>query len=443
METNKSLKNWRTVSKLSATFLLSIILLASCKKEDSAVGAGINPNGLNLVTIDTFTVMTHSQILDSVTTDETSVSLLGAYNDPEFGIVDCGIATQIRLSSESPSFGNVTSVDSVVLSFVYGSIKYYGNVSDMTFEVFEISDDLIRDDQDYYAFTPINTTGANLVLAGHETLLPKPYNDVVVGDDTLNPQIRLNLEPSFGQTLIDNAAQMTTNTSFTSYFKGLYVKVTNPSTLGSTEGSVLYLSLEDALSKMVLYYTNDATESKTFTFNINSKCARFNKIDYDRAGTDVQNVLDNPENGAEKFYMQSSSIRAIVEFPHIMDLYKDKKRIINKAVLVVPVQDFQPDVFDPTVSLLITKVQTNLISDLILYNPSINSFVSNYDEDNKEFRFILTKEIQGILKGDTQNTGYRIYPSSFFGSSIERIIFSGANSSSKYKTRLEITYTEY
>jgi hypothetical protein len=441
MKTNKSLKNWRTVSTLSATFLLSIILLASCKKEDSAVGAGINPNGLNVYTTDTFTVKTYSEVVDSITTDETSVSLLGAYNDPEFGIVDCGIATQIRLSSENPTFGTISSVDSVVLSFAFGSIRYYGNVDDMTFEVFEITNDL-EIDLDYYSFSPITTTGINLVRAGYETISPKPYTDVSVGDDTLSPQVRINLEPSFGQTLIDNAAEMTTNTSFTSYFKGLYVKVTDPSVLASTEGSVLYFSLEDALSQMVLYYTNDALENKTFTFNINSKCARFNKIDSDRTGTNVQNVLDNPENGSERFYMQSSSIRAIVEIPHILDFYKDRKRIINKAILIVPVQDFQPDVFDPTVSLFIAKVKTNLISDLSLDYPNFNSFVT-YDEENKEFKFLLTREIQAILNGERNNTGFRIYPGSFFGSSIERIIFSGANSSSKHKTRLEITYTEY
>ena len=442
MNINKSLRNWRTVSKLSATFLLSISLLASCKKEDSAVGAGINPNGLNIFTTDTFTVKTFSEVVDSVTTDETSTSLLGAYNDPEFGIVNCGIATQIRLSSESPSFGTVTSVDSVVLSFAYSSIRYYGNIEDMTFEVFEINDDLIRDDQDYYAFSPITTTGSNLMLAGSETITGKPYTNVVVGDDTLSPQLRLKLDPSFGQTLITNADQMTTNTTFTSFFKGFYVKVTDPSSLTSEEGSILYFSLEDALSKMVLYYTNDAAENKTFTFNINSKCARFNKLDFDRTGTNVQSVLDNPENGDEKFYMQSSSIRAIIEIPHILDFYKDKKRIINKAMLVVPVQDFQPDVFDPTVSLFIAKVQSNLVSDLTLDYPSFSSLVT-YDEDNKEFKFLLTREIQAILNGERENTGFRIYPGSFFGSSIERIIFSGANSSSKHKTRLEITYTEY
>ena len=139
--------------------------------------------------------------------------------------------------------------------------------------------------------------------------------------------------------------------------------------------------------------------------------------------------------------MQSSSIRATVKFPFIMDLQKDQKRIINKAELILPVQDFQPDVFDPTTSLFIAKVKDKFISEFTKDYPSFQ-FVS-YDEPNKQFRFLMTREIQAILDGDRENTEFRFYPGSFFGSSIERIIFSGANSSAKQKTRLIITYTEY
>jgi len=441
MNKKYTLKNWRLVSKLSATFLLSTIVSISCKKEDTNLGTNINPNGLNIITSDTFTVETYCSELDSLETDETSIGLLGGYHDPEFGFVDCSIATQIRLSSDAPNFGTVTSVDSVVLSFVYTSLRYYGNVQDMTFEVYEITDDLIRDNQAYYAFTPVNLTGGNLVLPGTETIKPDVYKDEIVGSDTIAPQLRLKLDPTLGQYLIDNSSQMSSNDNFTTFFKGLYVKVINTSALNSGDGSVLYLSLEDALSKMVIYYTNDQNANKTYSFNINSKTARFNKIDFDRTGTDVEAVLNDPELGQDKFYMQSSSIRATVKFPFIMDLQKDKKRIINRAELILPVQDFQPDVFDPTTSLFIAKVKDKFISEFTKDYPSFQ-FVS-YDEPNKQFRFLMTREIQAIIDGERENTEFRFYPGSFFGSSIERIIFSGANSSAKQKTRLIITYTEY
>ena len=319
MNKNNKLINWRIVKKLFATFLFGAILISSCNKEDSTVGSSINPNGLNVVTSDTFTVKTYSSLLDSLESDETSVSMLGAYNDPEFGLVDCGIVSQLRLSSESPNFGVVSSVDSVVLSFVYSGIKYYGKVDDLTFEVYEINEELDLDDE-YYTFTPVSNAGSNLVLPGFEVIKPELYTDIIVGSDTLSPQLRLRLDPAFGQYLIDNVSSMSSNDVFTSFFNGVYVKVTDGSNLASGDGHVVYLSLEDAISKMVIYYTNSSSENKTFSFNINNKCARFNKIDFDRSGTNVEAVLNNPELGEEKFYMQSSSIKAVIEFPYIMDL---------------------------------------------------------------------------------------------------------------------------
>ena len=110
-------------------------------------------------------------------------------------------------------------------------------------------------------------------------------------------------------------------------------------------------------------------------------------------------------------------------------------------MLILPVQDFQSDVFDPAISLFIAKYKDKYTSDFTKDYSSF-SFVT-YNETDKEFRFLMTQELQAILDGERENTGFRIYPGSFFGSSIERIIFSGANSSAKYKTRLEITYTEY
>ena len=75
-----------------------------------------------------------------ISTDETTINLLGGLNDPELGKVDCGIVTQLRLSSEAPNFGNIAdiTVDSVVLSFVYDGRLNYGNLEALTFEVFEV-----------------------------------------------------------------------------------------------------------------------------------------------------------------------------------------------------------------------------------------------------------------------------------------------------------------
>ncbi len=435
--------NWRRVIQLSVSFLGLAIFFIACKKEVSTVGSSINPNGLNIVTSDTFTVKTYSVELDSINTDETSVGLLGAINDPEFGVIDCGIVTQIRLSSTSPNFGdvNLLTVDSVVLSLRYYSIMNYGNLQNLNFEVYEITDQLNIDDE-YYPSSPVNITGTDLIKPGTSVVFPDPYTDAIVGQDTLSPQLRLNLKTSFGDYLIANANQMTSNDNFTSFFKGLYIKVTDASSLASGEGTVLYFSLEDALSKMVLYYTV-GTEQKTFTFNINNKCARYNKMSVNRTGTNVDLVLNNTELGQEKYYLQGTFIRPQVEFPYIMDLQKNGKVILNSATLIVPVQDYTGDQFHPSEKLYFGNIEDKYVTGYIKDYNVKNDLVFTYDTDKKEFRFLMTQELQAILDGERENKGFRMFPLSFFGSTIERTIFNGANANLKDKTRLEITYTTY
>jgi hypothetical protein len=433
--------NWRRVFKLSVSFLGLAIIFSACKKEVSTVGNSINPNGLNIITSDTFTVKTYSVELDSIATDETSISLLGAVKDPELGLTDCGIVTQIRLSSTSPNFGDVNqlTVDSVVLALKYDSRLNYGTLQNLNFEVYEITDQLNIDD-DYYASTPVNTNGVNLVKTGTSNKFPDVFADAIVGQDTLAPQLRLQLDPTFGDYLIANSSEMTSNDNFTTFFKGLYIKVTDASTLNPEEGTVLYFSLEDALSNMTLYYTS-GTENKTFTFNINNKCARYNKIDVDRTGTDAELVLNNTDLGQEKFYLQGTLIRPEIEFPYIMDLQKNGKVVLNYVALIVPVQDFTNDPFQPSEELFFGEVIDKYITGFIKDYPYFTTV--SYDSNNKEFKFLMTQELQAVLDGDKEPGKYRMFPSNFFGSTIERTIFNGAEANLKEKTRLEITYTTY
>ncbi|MEZ4923157.1 MAG: DUF4270 family protein [Crocinitomicaceae bacterium] len=447
----------RKVQQLSATFFIALLVLASCKKEETTIGNNLITDNLNVITTDTFTLVTYSEEIDSMASDETSVNMLGAYNDPVFGSVNCGIVTQVRLSSSNPLFAtNIADVvvDSVVLGLAYTGMNFYGPLDPITVEVYEVTEDLIRNDQEYYTKTDPAINATNLVLAGTELETPVFIADVVVGNDTVAPHMRINLDPAtIGNTLVqlNGNGDMATDEQFVNSFKGLYIKV-NPSSLGPGQGSVLYFGLEKSLSKLTLYFheTGDATP-KEYDFNINSSAARYNKITNDRSGTEVEACLANKDLGKNKFYMQGSSIWSVIEIPHIMNLNKDAdgnedRKIINKAVLILPVQDFSADYYDPSVTLFIARVVDDKTSDFILdYNVSqtLSGNTVKYDQTNKEYRFNMTLELQSILKGERENTGFRIYAPSFFASTVERVIFNGSDPNLKDRARLEITYTDY
>jgi|GEM_PF-137991 len=445
--------------QLSATFFALIILFGACKKEESEIGSDLQGEGLAVLITDTFALVTYPELIDSMESDETSINLLGAYNDPIFGGVNCGFVTQLVPEATTQSFPALAdlTMDSVVLSLRFASINYYANLEDITVEIYEIDDVLQRDDQTYYTFDTPTTVGPNLVLAGAGTVTPDFVKNVVVGTDTLSPQLRIHLDPSVGLDLVaDSQAGLMGSDFATNTFKGLYVKVTVVDGapdfgISSGQGTVLYFALEDLLSKMTIYYHNVTDVYGNFDFYINSTCARYNLMEYDRDATTIQATLDNPDLGQDAFYTQGGAIRAVVKLPSITDFYTNAEgeydpKIINRAVLILPVQDFQSDPFDPSTSLFLARIVDDKLSTFTNdygFGSSLSGNTVTYNEDNKEFRFTMTREIQAILNGDFANVGYRIYAPAFFASTVERIIFNGPNSELKDRPRLEITYTDY
>jgi hypothetical protein len=443
----------RKVFKLSATFFIAILTLTACKKEPTNIGDGLEDGSLNLMTTDTFTIVTYSEKVDSIETDETAVNLLGSYVDPDFGKVDCGIVTQLRLSSNDPQLKDssdaVMVVDSVVLSLRYTSINYYANLQPMTFEVYKISNTLARDDQEYYAFDSPTITGTNLIETGTATIMPDIVTKPIVGDVAFPAHLRLKLDPAFGAELITASenGDLADDNAFTSYLKGLYIKV-DGSALTPGMGTILYFVMENSVSNLTLYFHNAADNVlKEYAFEFNSSGARYNDIKFDRTGTDVEAALNDPSKGKEAFYVQGSAVRGVIEIPHIMDFNYDSlgnwdPKIINKAVLILPVQDFGGDVFHPSKALIIAKIIDDKFSELTVDFSSGNAAIS-YDDINKEFRFLITREVAGMLNGTRSLLGYRIYSTSFFGSTVERIVLNGSETTLKDKPRLEVTYSNY
>lgn len=449
----------RKVIFLFAAFFSLITVISACKKEETEIGDSLQTEGLNVLTTDTFTLVTYSDVIDSMESDETSVSLLGAYNDPVFGGVNCGIVTQIvpeGLTQDFPDVANVV-MDSVVIALDYSSINYYPNLDDFAVEVYEIGDVLTRLDQEYYTKEEPTILGENLVIPELSVVSPDVVTNQIVGTDTLSPQLRIHLDPQVGLDLIADSKAGLMGADFqNTTFKGLYIRAQVDEDapgfgIPSGLGTVLYFALEDPASKMTIYYHNTSGVAGRFDFDINSNCARYNKITYERAGTAVEQALLDKTKGEQAFYMQGGSIRAVVEIPHIMNFNKnlageDDPKIINKAVLVLPIQDFQFDAFDPATSLFIARIVDKKLSTFTAdygFGTTVSGNTVTYDEDAKEFRFSMTREIQSLLNGDSENVGYRIYAPAFFASTIERIIFNGSKTTLKNKPRLEITYTEY
>lgn len=434
-----SLTSQRSV--LAAVFLFT--LLMSCKKDNGELGMDVLPDEdiLNGTYVDTFSLITYTEAVDSLRTDELSRNMLGSYWDPVFGKTSAGFYTQVRLSANNPTFDvpNIV-IDSVVLSFVYDD--YYGNLDAQTFNVYEILDTLYSDSA-YYSNQTLNADITDLAAA--QTIVPDVDSYVFFPDgDSAKPQLRLKLNNSIGQKVINESGtgNLSDNDAFTKFLKGFYITVDNPSQT-SGQGAILYLNTEDADSKMTIYY-RDINLSDTLEFDliINDNCARFTKITHDYSLTAVEDQLNDSTLGQQYFYLQAGAgLTSVVKFPSVTNLNANGPIIVNRAELIVPVQFYTIDPLSPPDKAFIFGIDS-LGESYITKDQSINYTGDPYDDSKKEYVFTLTRHVNDLLTGKQPNNGMRILAGSG-AVSANRVIFSGPSSPNRAKPYLKITYTKY
>ena len=418
-------------------FVLATILISACKKKDTLVGQGVlNPDDyLNGITTDTFDLETYTIEEDSIITSNPPNTVLGSYKDPKFGDFDASFYTQFRLGSLNPVFGDPSQIvmDSFVLALKY--VGYYGDLSAQTFEIYELDEDLSID-SNYYSFTTKNVKSSNLVRIGMGTITPKPNQTSIVGGDSLDAQLRIQLDTNFAKNLVleaNNGTAFLTNEAFMTFFKGFYVKTNNP-TQASGQGAAFYFNLNDAASKLTMYFKL-AGINKTFDFLINSSCADFTHLEINNSGTSISAILQNQSLGVNEFYAQAFKHRAVVKIKHIKSL--PANTIIHKASLTLPIQFQTGYRFVPGVSISVAAK----LKSTDQYYTSLGTF-GGFEEYEKHFRIDVRDYIQAVLKGSIDNMGLVISPR-YFINSAERIIFNGKNTSNKKKPQLIVTYTTF
>lgn len=427
--------------KVAIFFLIAISLFNSCKKVETDLGVDVLPSEDQLnVQTDTFTLTTNTLLEDSLRSDELSNNMLGSYHDPTFGEVDASIYTQIRLSSFNPNFGAFPVIDSVVLSMKIAG--HYGNVSPLTFDVLQLTEKLSKDSA-YYTNSS-KATGVSLIKSGFETFTPSLTAEPVIDGNTLDPQIRIRLNESFGDDIVTASVNgdLASDTSFANYFKGILIQASNPS--GPDQGGVYLLDLVHTDSKITIYYHNSADTLK-YEMPINDNCARFTHIDHDYTGTPIEQQIQTPSLGNTFFYVQAGAgVVSNIVLDNILDLRNQGNIIINKAELVLPVQHYSISPYTPPLKL----IAFGLNSDGEIYSmpdfifPGTSVFGGNYDDSKKAYVFNIVRYVQDIVTGDLENNPIRIASTSS-SVSVNRVIMSGKNSPNREKPYLKVYYTKY
>lgn len=424
--------NGRRIVLFSACFLFASWAIQSCKKKDLVNGSStLNPDLLLASGGQEFALETFTVKEDSFPTDNQLNALLGNMHDPKMGTVKASFFTQFDCQSKiSQPAGTVYSIDSVVLSLYYSG--YYGNLDPQTFEVYEMQES-IHVDSTYYKFTNKQVYPTNLIEPSSATQTPNPTDSVVVGGEKRGAQLRLRLNPTLGNTLINEALNGTayaTTTAFQNFFKGLKVAV-NPAPMAANKGGIFYFNLGSSETKLTIFY-HVASDTTLYNFDlvVNNKCGDFNQVTVDNTGYPVESLYSNPALGSTQYYAQAFQSRAKVDFTSINAIPKGS--IIHAAVLELPVAYQTGTRFYPSVYL----------NGIVETDELNGAYATTYDNSRKSYLFDLREYVQNIVLGKTSNGGLYLNPS-LFTSTAERIIFNGVNSPYKMKPRLVIKYTTF
>ncbi|MGZ4049851.1 MAG: DUF4270 family protein [Bacteroidia bacterium] len=448
--------------------------LTSCD-ESSVVGLDVQPANdlLHVGWIDTTTLLTKTIKEDSLRTDgllvSNGVGLIGKYYDPTFGITWGAMYTQMRLPTNittTSNFGINPVCDSLILYLVYDPLTYGERPRvAQTLNVYELSTGLSTS-ATYYSNDVEGKYTLDLT-AGHAgySFIPRPLDSInniytTPVEPKLIPQLRVPMDNTLGQMLLNNGSAGTTSTYLTDdglfrdFFKGLYITTENTPGLTPGQGNIMRFLM--GVSKLTVYYHNsNATQhdSLHYDFSLGS-VARFNHFHHDYStGIDVElntQLTTAPAQNTTTFIQSMAGVKTKVQFPYLMNWVKSGPISINKAELVIRVDStvntFRPpfviDSLAPPTDLIIYGIEDDGVTPFLIPDAfeGTSYFGGSFNTTSKQYSFNIARYIQQILDGKRLNNGIYVLASN--GAAYANRVVVGGGGPGPLQMKLNITYTK-
>lgn len=420
--------------------LLILLSVLSCKKEPDLIGIDLLPESdyLHMSYTDTSTIVAYTIKEDSLRTDELGTTLLGYLNDPVFGNTLASFYTQYRLPTNNVTFGTNAEPDSIVLTLVYSGI-YGDSASQHTVKVYELAD-TIAVENNYYSFS---TVGVKPDLIGQATFVPNLKNADSVKGQYMPPHLRIVLSQEFAKSIVNAGAEtLSSNSYFQKVFKGLHVTAEQQAT--TPTGSILYFDLMNELSRVTIYYHNDADTAKSIKLLINDACARFNNYNhFDYAAADpglLQQFSGDTAAGRNRLFVEAmGGTKVKIRIPYLKNIPEKANIAVNEALLIFTNENPENTLAPPR--LLAMKARTKEGKSVSLIDEALGAdyFGGRY-HNKREYRFRITKYVQDRMRNPNQSDHGLVL--SVTGASLlgNRVVLNGT-AAGQNRVKLVIYYT--
>jgi hypothetical protein len=429
--------------RIISGFLLLAIIVAGCN-EANDLGLEVLP-GKDLINVFNTTI---KDDISATTEPEESLissggtSLLGSFNDPDFGSTNIDFAAQFRLTS-FPSYGTNPVVDSVIFYLYYKGV-YGDTITTQNYKVYELIESL-DPDEDYRQDIDLKSMASDQLI-GEINYVPKTRIDTTTLD-TLYQLIKIPIDNSLGEKLVNmDSAMMASNDSFLTVFKGLYLdseEITNDIggllTLGASSSSTFQGSA------MVIYYNNDENiaegadaDTLSYPYIITENSARVNSIIHDYSTAAFQTAIQG-----EKLYIQpTGGLKTLFNIEGLENWRDSTDTGINRAELIFRIDTIASDIhtYAPPSQLLVTFIDDEGNEKLpadYYFNPN---YFGGFLNEDYEYRFNLTQHMQRIMDGSVDNNGFYLSTGrrTYYAN---RVIMEGANSENGIE--LLVTYSKF
>lgn len=413
--------------------LFCLFLLPSCT-EPNSLGSSALPEGDRVIIQNSglqTNIVSLTKTTPDVRSDEPGLHMLGVVNDPYFGVISSGFATQFVLSEIAPAFGTDPICDSVVL-FIPLTGEKFGKITTpegkINFMVYRLSSGIIKDNN-YYQNTPIS----NFVQPSDSlrSFSVYPEDLIITTAKPDNPGgLELLLPPSLGQQILDNPSSLVTNAEFVNFFKGLALV---PDTTGITPGQGCILNFDllasDNKSKISVFFHNNAQPQLRYDMNVSADCARFNFLNHNYSSkSSITSQLSDTLLGMEQVFASSMFLQPVIYFPFLENWKDSMPLTINRAQLTLKINDLETSSFElPAQFVLFTYDPDGNFNEIPDWDLGESYYLGTYNSTTGEYKFNISVYLQEILAGKRTDKGLWLRPVSE-SDYIRRVSIKGGSS---------------
>ncbi|MGA1048768.1 MAG: DUF4270 family protein, partial [Minisyncoccia bacterium] len=262
-----------------------IIGLFSCTDPLTLGGNLIDEQITTVKYNDSIIVIANSVLVDSVNTyspslaDQLNLYLFGDYSDPLFGRSVASFYVQPRPDITRPDFRNST-LDSIIFMMPYHpSFPIIGNKeSEVGIRIQRIVSDLDRNTPYYSNYKPEYSTEILGEVNFTPTLDSIPFINFSSGfsDTAYFPHVSIPLDKKLGlEFMSKDSSGYESDAAFLDFFKGLAIIPTKASE------NLLGFNLSAANSGIYIYYTQDDTLQRRYSFKVNDFSVKMTGYSHD------------------------------------------------------------------------------------------------------------------------------------------------------------------